>query len=193
MCTVCHALRRSWPQWRTSLSPSTPTSLARFQSGSMETFWGMDLESLKLEIRSEFIQSTSTYLITFCFGKLWFICLGLITKLSLCPPSPPIRFNHWFDGMALLHQFKISKGQVTYKSRFLSSDSYQTNKECNRIAVSEFGTLTMPDPCKNFFQRFISRFEMPSEFSWSCVIKLPSTVCKYAEEGYWLSTSLFFS
>ncbi|XP_008306930.1 beta-carotene oxygenase 2b [Cynoglossus semilaevis] len=71
------------------------------------------------------------------------------------------KFNHWFDGMALLHQFKISKGQVTYKSRFLSSDSYQTNKECNRIAVSEFGTLTMPDPCKNFFQRFISRFEMP--------------------------------
>uniref|UniRef100_A0A3Q0RBV4 Beta-carotene oxygenase 2b n=1 Tax=Amphilophus citrinellus TaxID=61819 RepID=A0A3Q0RBV4_AMPCI len=68
-------------------------------------------------------------------------------------------FNHWFDGMALLHQFKISNGQVTYKSRFLSSDSYQTNKEHNRIAVSEFGTVTMPDPCKNFFQRFLSRFE----------------------------------
>lgn len=73
------------------------------------------------------------------------------------------RFNHWFDGMALLHQFKISNGQVTYKSRFLSSDSYQANKESNRIAVSEFGTVMMPDPCKNFFQRFLSRFELPSE------------------------------
>ncbi|XP_074535969.1 carotenoid-cleaving dioxygenase, mitochondrial-like [Halichoeres trimaculatus] len=70
-------------------------------------------------------------------------------------------FNHWFDGMALLHQFKISNGQVTYKSRFLESDSYQANKELNRIAVSEFGTLMMPDPCKNFFQRFLSRFELP--------------------------------
>ncbi|XP_075994329.1 carotenoid-cleaving dioxygenase, mitochondrial-like [Genypterus blacodes] len=63
--------------------------------------------------------------------------------------------------MALLHQFKISNGQVTYKSRFLSSDSYEANKEHNRIAVSEFGTITMPDPCKNFFQRFLSRFELP--------------------------------
>ncbi|XP_041665858.1 beta,beta-carotene 9',10'-oxygenase-like [Cheilinus undulatus] len=71
------------------------------------------------------------------------------------------KFNHWFDGMALLHQFKISNGQVTYKSRFLRSDCYQTNKELNRIAVSEFGTVMMPDPCKNFFQRFLSRFELP--------------------------------
>uniref|UniRef100_A0A3Q1EVT8 Beta-carotene oxygenase 2b n=1 Tax=Acanthochromis polyacanthus TaxID=80966 RepID=A0A3Q1EVT8_9TELE len=71
------------------------------------------------------------------------------------------KFNHWFDGMALLHQFQISNGQVTYKSRFLSSDSYQSNKEYNRITVSEFGTVTMPDPCKNVFQRFLSRFELP--------------------------------
>uniref|UniRef100_A0A673C1K5 Beta-carotene oxygenase 2b n=1 Tax=Sphaeramia orbicularis TaxID=375764 RepID=A0A673C1K5_9TELE len=71
------------------------------------------------------------------------------------------KFNHWFDGMALLHQFKIHNGHVTYKSRFLSSDSYQGNKEHSRITVSEFGTLTMPDPCKNFFQRFLSRFELP--------------------------------
>ncbi|XP_044059653.1 beta,beta-carotene 9',10'-oxygenase-like [Siniperca chuatsi] len=71
------------------------------------------------------------------------------------------KFNHWFDGMALLHRFQISNGQVTYKSRFLSSDSYQANKEHNRITVSEFGTITVPDPCKNFFQRFLSRFELP--------------------------------
>ncbi|KAJ4935884.1 hypothetical protein JOQ06_017411 [Pogonophryne albipinna] len=71
------------------------------------------------------------------------------------------KFNHWFDGMALLHQFKITNGSVTYKSRFLSSDSYKANNEQNRIVVSEFGTLTMPDPCKNFFQRFLSTFELP--------------------------------
>ncbi|KAK7883185.1 hypothetical protein WMY93_029359 [Mugilogobius chulae] len=71
------------------------------------------------------------------------------------------KFNHWFDGMALLHQFKIANGEVTYKSRFLSSSSYQANNETNRIAVSEFGTVTLPDPCKNVFQRFLSRFELP--------------------------------
>ncbi|KAG7282268.1 hypothetical protein CRUP_033795 [Coryphaenoides rupestris] len=70
-------------------------------------------------------------------------------------------FNHWFDGMALLHQFKISNGQVTYRSRFLSSECYQANSEHNHIMVSEFGTVTLPDPCKNFFQRFLSRFELP--------------------------------
>ncbi|XP_064207562.1 carotenoid-cleaving dioxygenase, mitochondrial-like isoform X2 [Anguilla rostrata] len=70
-------------------------------------------------------------------------------------------FRHWFDGMALLHQFKMEGGQVSYKSHFLRSDSYKSNSENNRIMVSEFGTLAMPDPCKNFFQRFLSYFELP--------------------------------
>ncbi|XP_051965520.1 carotenoid-cleaving dioxygenase, mitochondrial-like isoform X1 [Xyrauchen texanus] len=70
-------------------------------------------------------------------------------------------FNHWFDGMALLHQFQIEDGKVTYMSRFLNSDSYKENTENNRIVVSEFGTVAIPDPCKNFFQRFLSRFELP--------------------------------
>lgn len=69
-------------------------------------------------------------------------------------------YNHWFDGMAMLHKFEIQDGQVTYKSRFLQSDSYKKNSEKDRIMVSEFGTLAMPDPCKNIFQRFLSRFEM---------------------------------
>uniref|UniRef100_A0A8C8A1T0 Carotenoid-cleaving dioxygenase, mitochondrial n=1 Tax=Oryzias sinensis TaxID=183150 RepID=A0A8C8A1T0_9TELE len=69
-------------------------------------------------------------------------------------------YNHWFDGMAMLHQFKIQKGEVTYMSRFLQSDAYKKNSERDRIVMSEFGTLAMPDPCKNFFQRFLSRFEM---------------------------------
>ncbi|XP_067348019.1 carotenoid-cleaving dioxygenase, mitochondrial isoform X2 [Channa argus] len=68
-------------------------------------------------------------------------------------------YNHWFDGMALLHNFKIEKGQVTYMSRFLRSDAYKKNSERDRIVMSEFGTLNMPDPCKSFFQRFLSRFE----------------------------------
>uniref|UniRef100_A0A4W5LB48 Beta-carotene oxygenase 2a n=1 Tax=Hucho hucho TaxID=62062 RepID=A0A4W5LB48_9TELE len=75
------------------------------------------------------------------------------------------KFNHWFDGMALLHQFKIAGGQGTYKSRFLGSDCYTANSENSRIVLSEFGTVAMPDPCKNFIQRFLSRFKLPSEFT----------------------------
>lgn len=71
------------------------------------------------------------------------------------------KFTHWFDGMALMHRFNIKDGQVTYSSRFLQSDSYVQNSEKNRIVVSEFGTLVTPDPCKNIFARFFSRFQIP--------------------------------
>nr|XP_021514328.1 beta,beta-carotene 9',10'-oxygenase-like isoform X2 [Meriones unguiculatus] len=71
-------------------------------------------------------------------------------------------YNHWFDGMALLHQFRVEKGTVTYKSRFLQSDTYKANSAGDRIVISEFGTLALPDPCKNIFERFMSRFEQPT-------------------------------
>ncbi|XP_056400753.1 carotenoid-cleaving dioxygenase, mitochondrial-like isoform X1 [Hyla sarda] len=71
------------------------------------------------------------------------------------------KFNHWFDGMSLMHKFTIENGNVTYMSKFLRSDSYKSNESENRIVVSEFGTVAMPDPCKSMFQRFVSMFEMP--------------------------------
>ncbi|NWH41071.1 BCDO2 oxygenase, partial [Chloropsis hardwickii] len=71
------------------------------------------------------------------------------------------KFNHWFDGMALLHQFQLAHGTVTYRSRFLQSSSHLRNSQQNRIVASEFGTLAMPDPCKSLFGRFLSRFEPP--------------------------------
>ncbi|XP_003129902.3 beta,beta-carotene 9',10'-oxygenase isoform X2 [Sus scrofa] len=72
------------------------------------------------------------------------------------------KYNHWFDGMALLHQFKIEKGTVMYRSKFLQSDTYKANSVHDRIVVSEFGTLALPDPCKNIFERFMSKFELPA-------------------------------
>ncbi|KAF5921165.1 hypothetical protein HPG69_018565, partial [Diceros bicornis minor] len=68
-------------------------------------------------------------------------------------------YNHWFDGMALLHQFRMEKGTVTYRSKFLQSDTYKANSVNDRIVVSEFGTLALPDPCKSIFERFMSKFE----------------------------------
>ncbi|KAM7086343.1 carotenoid-cleaving dioxygenase, mitochondrial isoform 1-T1 [Molossus nigricans] len=70
------------------------------------------------------------------------------------------KYIHWFDGMALLHQFKMEKGTVTYRSKFLQSDTYKANSVHNRIVISEFGTLALPDPCKNIFERFMSKFKL---------------------------------
>ncbi|KAG8434464.1 hypothetical protein GDO86_012731 [Hymenochirus boettgeri] len=72
------------------------------------------------------------------------------------------KYNHWFDGMALMHQFKIKNGAVTYMSKFLESDSYKLNKSQNRIVASEFGTLAVPDPCKTLYDRFMSKFKIDS-------------------------------
>uniref|UniRef100_A0A8C1TF74 Uncharacterized protein n=1 Tax=Cyprinus carpio TaxID=7962 RepID=A0A8C1TF74_CYPCA len=63
------------------------------------------------------------------------------------------RYNHWFDGMALLHSFTIKKGEVTYRSKYLQGDTYNSNMQANRIVVSEMGTMAYPDPCKNIFSK----------------------------------------
>lgn len=73
----------------------------------------------------------------------------------------------------MLHQFRISEGRVTYMSRFLRSSVYKKNSEQDRIVMSEFGTLALPDPCKNFFQRFLTRFEIIGEW-----MKRPARVCE---------------
>lgn len=88
----------------------------------------------------------------------------------------PLRYTHWFDGMAMMHRFHIRDGDVTYSSRFLRSDSYVHNSEKNRIVVSEFGTVAMPDPCKNIFARFFSRFQIPSMCGFFTYCIFPSVV-----------------
>jgi carotenoid cleavage dioxygenase-like enzyme len=57
------------------------------------------------------------------------------------------RFNHWFDGLAMLHAFSFSRGRVSYANRFLRSSAYEAWKTEGRIRYSEFGT----DPCRAIF------------------------------------------
>ncbi|TNN40279.1 Beta,beta-carotene 15,15'-dioxygenase [Liparis tanakae] len=64
------------------------------------------------------------------------------------------QYNHWFDGMALIHSFTFANGEVTYRSKFLKSETYKRNLKANRIVVSEFGTMIYPDPCQNIFSRY---------------------------------------
>ncbi|XP_076367899.1 beta,beta-carotene 15,15'-dioxygenase-like isoform X3 [Tachypleus tridentatus] len=70
----------------------------------------------------------------------------------------PDKFRHVFDGMALLHRYHISNGEVTYQNKFLRSKTYNRNMKANRIVVSEFGTKAHPDPCKTLLQRLMSMF-----------------------------------
>uniref|UniRef100_A0A8D2ZN28 Beta-carotene oxygenase 1, like n=2 Tax=Scophthalmus maximus TaxID=52904 RepID=A0A8D2ZN28_SCOMX len=65
-------------------------------------------------------------------------------------------YNHWFDGMSLIHSFTFDNGEVTYRSKFLKSNTYKQNIKADRIVVSEFGTMIYPDPCKNIFARAFS-------------------------------------
>lgn len=48
----------------------------------------------------------------------------------------------------------VVSGEVTYRSKFLKSDTYKRNIKADRIVVSEFGTMIYPDPCKNIFSRY---------------------------------------
>lgn len=56
-------------------------------------------------------------------------------------------FNHWFDGLAMLHAFAFGDGRVSYANRFLRSSAYTAWKRDGKIAYSEFGT----DPCRAIF------------------------------------------
>lgn len=62
--------------------------------------------------------------------------------------------RHWFDGLAMLHRFTVSGGEVSYANRFLESRAYRAASEQGRIAYREFAT----DPCRSLFKRVQSLF-----------------------------------
>ncbi|XP_012860604.1 beta,beta-carotene 15,15'-dioxygenase [Echinops telfairi] len=83
------------------------------------------------------------------------------------------RYNHWFDGLALLHSFTIRDSEVYYRSKYLRSDTYTANIEANRIVVSEFGTMAYPDPCKNIFSKAFSYLSHTiPDFTDNCLINI---------------------
>jgi carotenoid cleavage dioxygenase-like enzyme len=66
-------------------------------------------------------------------------------------------YNHWFDGLAMLHRFSFAAGTVTYANRFVRSRAYQAAAESGQMRYSEFAT----DPCRTLFQRVTSTFSPP--------------------------------
>ena len=73
-------------------------------------------------------------------------------------------YRYLFDGLALLQQFVIKDGKVTYFNKFLRSQTYSRNMKAGKIVESELGTLGIPDPCKNIFARWFTYF-FPKEYT----------------------------
>ncbi len=62
--------------------------------------------------------------------------------------------RHWFDGLAMLHQFKIKQGGVSYKSRFIDCVAYRSFKDTGKFLYSDFAT----DPCRSLFAKIQTLF-----------------------------------
>lgn len=63
-------------------------------------------------------------------------------------------YNHWFDGLTMLYQFRFGENQIHYTNRFLQSGSYQDAMEIGQIARSEFGTT----PQKSMLTQLLTLF-----------------------------------
>ncbi|XP_062869248.1 beta,beta-carotene 15,15'-dioxygenase [Trichomycterus rosablanca] len=90
-------------------------------------------------------------------------------------------YNHWFDGMALLYNFTIKQGEVIFRSKYLRSDTYNSNMKANRIVVSEMGTMAYPHPSKNVFTKVITfvNHTIP-DFTDNCL----GNIIKYGNDYY---------
>lgn len=51
------------------------------------------------------------------------------------------KYNHGFDGLAMLHRFAFKNGQVLYTNKFLRGHTYQHTMKKKRIVYPEFATI----------------------------------------------------
>jgi len=64
-------------------------------------------------------------------------------------------YNHWFDGLAMLHRFAFAQGRVSYANRFLKTKAFCAAEETGKISYAEFAT----DPCRSLFGRVAAIFD----------------------------------
>jgi beta,beta-carotene 9',10'-dioxygenase len=64
-------------------------------------------------------------------------------------------YNHWFDGLAMLHRFAFTGGGVTYVNCFLQSNAFRAAANTGKISYGEFAT----DPCRTLFGRVAAIFD----------------------------------
>lgn len=64
------------------------------------------------------------------------------------------KFNHWFDGLGMLHRFSVRDGNVSYGNKFIQSQAYMTAMENQQISMREFGTDPDPETFKEVSQGY---------------------------------------
>lgn len=57
---------------------------------------------------------------------------------------PKGSYQHWLDGLAMLHRIRLGDGEPTYRSRFLRSEDYRLSTAMQRPAMGGFGTDDRP-------------------------------------------------
>jgi len=65
---------------------------------------------------------------------------------------------HWFDGLAKLHAFTFSEGEVFYSSAFLKSDAYETVVKDHSLRFTGFAV----DPCRALFKSLFTHHLAPN-------------------------------
>jgi beta,beta-carotene 9',10'-dioxygenase len=73
-------------------------------------------------------------------------------------------YNHWFDGLAMLHKFGFTAGKVAYANRFLRSRDHRD--AMNGVMNRSFAT----DPCRTLFQRVAALFS--SRYTDNCNVNV---------------------
>jgi len=64
-------------------------------------------------------------------------------------------YNHWFDGLAMLHRFAFAGGGVAYANCFLNRNVFCAAQATGKISYGEFAT----DPCRTLFGRVAAIFD----------------------------------
>jgi beta,beta-carotene 9',10'-dioxygenase len=64
------------------------------------------------------------------------------------------KYNHWFDGLGMLHRFSLSNGEVSYGNKFIQSRAYMHAMENDQISFREFATDPDPELYKYVSQGF---------------------------------------
>lgn len=64
------------------------------------------------------------------------------------------RLTHWFNGLAMLHSFSFTEGQVSYANKYLRGNSYEAGVNKGQLYGKQFGL----DPCKKLFGRHFAEY-----------------------------------
>ncbi|ODM87664.1 Carotenoid isomerooxygenase [Orchesella cincta] len=123
-----------------SILESLPDSDA-FSSDPTENLYGFDLRKIPSWLNGSLIRNGPGGVDKYGKGKL----------------------AHFLDAPGLLQNYQLKNGELTYTCRFIQGKSYKQNLAAQRLILSEFGTVGIPDPCQTIFSRISSLFVSPFE------------------------------